>query len=137
MFKRLGAAILLVEDLEKSIDFYRDILELKIKNQSPDWVEFQNEAQGAVLALHPARIKQKGSSNMLVGFNVSNLESVCKKLEEKGVKFHKKITEESFGKHAIIEDPEGHLISIVEIPPKDELGQIPYYHGFAPVEGLM
>jgi predicted enzyme related to lactoylglutathione lyase len=137
MFKRLGAAILLVEDLEKSIDFYRDILELKIKNHSPDWVEFQNEAQGAVLALHPARIKQKGSSNMLVGFNVSNLESVCKKLEEKGVKFHKRITEESFGKHAIIEDPEGHLISIVEIPPKDELGQIPYYHGFAPVEGLM
>ena len=137
MFKRLGAAILLVEDLEKSIDFYRDILELKIKNQSPDWVEFQNEAQGAVLALHPTRIKQKGFSNMLVGFNVSNLQSVCKKLEEKGVKFHKRITEESFGKHAIIEDPEGHLISIVEIPPKDELGQIPYYHGFAPVEGLM
>ena len=137
MFKRLGAAIILVEDLEKSIVFYRDILELKIKNQSPDWVEFQNEAQGAVLALHPARIKQKGFSNILVGFNVSNLESVCKKLEEKGVKFHKRITEESFGKHAIIEDPEGHLISIVEIPPKDELGQIPYYHGFAPVEGLM
>lgn len=136
MFKRLGAAILLVEDLEKSVNFYRDILELKIKNQSPDWVEFQNEAQGAVLALHPARIKQKGFSNMLVGFNVNNLESVCKKLEGKGVKFHKRITEESFGKHAIIEDPEGHLISVVEIPPKEELGQIPYYHGFAPVEGL-
>lgn len=136
MFKRLGAAILLVEDLEKSINFYRDILELKIKNQSSDWVEFQNEARGAVLALHPARIKQKGFSNMLVGFNVNNLESVCKKLEGKGVKFHKRITEESFGKHAIIEDPEGHLISVVEIPPKDELGQIPYYHGFAPVEGL-
>ena len=64
MFKRLGAAILLVEDLEKSINFYRDILELKIKNQSSDWVEFQNEAQGAVLALHPARIKQKGFSNI-------------------------------------------------------------------------
>ena len=137
MFKRLGAAILLVEDLQKCIAFYRDILELKIKNQSPDWVEFQNEGQSAVLALHPARIKQNGSSNMLVGFSVSNLESVCKKLEDKDVKFHKQITEESFGKHAIIEDPEGHLISIVEIPPKDELGQIPYYHGFAPVEDLM
>ena len=32
MFKRLGAAILLVEDLQKSISFYRDTLELKIKN---------------------------------------------------------------------------------------------------------
>ena len=136
MFKRLGAAILLVEDLQKCMSFYRDTLELKIKNQSPDWVEFQNESQSAVLALHPARIKQKGTPNTLVGFNVSNLESVCKKLEDKHVKFYKKITQESFGKHAIIEDPEGHLISIAEIPPKDELGQIPYYHGFAPVEGL-
>jgi catechol-2,3-dioxygenase len=78
MFKRLGAAILLVEDLQKCMSFYRDTLELKIKNQSPDWVEFQNESQSAVLALHPVRIKKKGSSNMLVGFNVSNLESVCK-----------------------------------------------------------
>ena len=136
MFKRLGAAILLVEDLQKSIEFYRDTLELKIKNQTADWVEFQNETQGAVLALHPARIKQKGCSNTLVGFNVSNLDSICDKLGEKGVKFHKRFTQEAFGKHAIIEDPEGHLISIVEIPPKDELGQIPYYHGFAPVEGL-
>ena len=59
MFKRLGAAILLVEDLQKSISFYRDTLELKIKNQSADWVEFQNDAQGAVLALHPAHIKHK------------------------------------------------------------------------------
>ena len=30
MFKRLGAAILLVEDLQKSIAFYRDTLELKM-----------------------------------------------------------------------------------------------------------
>lgn len=137
MFKRLGAVILLVEDLQKCVAFYRDTLELKIKNQSPDWVEFHNEGRSAVLALHPARIRQKGFSNMLVGFSVSNLESVCKKLKDKEVKFQKDLTQESFGKHAIIKDPEGHLISIVEIPPKDELGQIPYYHGFDPVEGLM
>jgi len=73
---------------------------------------------------------------MLVGFNVNDIENVCKELEKKNVKFYKEFTGESFGKHAIIEDPDGHLISIAEIPAKDELGQIPYYHGFAPVEGL-
>ena len=83
MFKRLGAAILLVEDLQKSIGFYRDTLELEIKNQSQDWVEFKKEGQSAVLALHPAHIKRKGFSNILVGFSVSNLESECKKLEGK------------------------------------------------------
>ena len=136
MFKRVGAAILLIENMEKSVTFYRDILGMKIKDESPDWVEFVNESGRAVLALHPKKTKSSGSSNMLVGFNVNDIENVCKQLEEKSVKFYKKLTEESFGKHAIIEDPDGHLISIAEIPAKDELGQIPYYHGFAPVEGL-
>ena len=136
MFKRVGAAILLIENMEKSVTFYRDILGMKIKHESPDWVEFVNESGKAVLALHPKRTKSSGSPNMLVGFTVNDIENICKQLEEKGVKFYKKLTEESFGKHAIIEDPDGHLISIAEIPAKDELGQIPYYHGFAPVEGL-
>ena len=39
-------------------------------------------------------------------------------------------------KACIIENPDGHLISIAEIPAKDQLKQIPYYHGFVPVEGL-
>ena len=73
---------------------------------------------------------------MLVGFKVNDIENVWKELEKKNVKFYKKLTPESFGKHAIIEDPDGHLISIVEIPAKDELTQIPYYQGFAPAEGL-
>ncbi|MEP6576041.1 MAG: VOC family protein [Nitrososphaerota archaeon] len=136
MFKRVGAAILLIENMEKSVTFYRDVLGMKIKQESPDWVEFVNESGRAVLALHSKRTKSSRSPNMLVGFNVNDIENVCKQLEEKSVKFYKKLTEESFGKHAIIEDPDGHLISIAEIPAKDELEQIPYYHGFAPVEGL-
>ena len=136
MFKRVGAVILLIENMEKSVTFYRNILGMKIKHESPDWVEFVNESGRAVLALHPKRTKSSGPPNMLVGFIVNDIENVCKQLEEKSVKFYKKLTEESFGKHAIIEDPDGHLISIAEIPAKDELKQIPYYHGFAPAEGL-
>jgi hypothetical protein len=51
----------------------------------------------------------------LVGFNVNNLESVCSELEKKEVKFYKKLTEEPFGKHAIIKDPDGHLISLISL----------------------
>jgi hypothetical protein len=109
---------------------------MKIKMESPDWVEFVNESKSAVLALHPTRIKSTRSPNMLVGFNIGDIENICKDLEKKNVKFYKKLTQESFGKHAIIEDPDGHFISLAEIPSEDELGQIPYYHGFAPVEGL-
>jgi len=116
-FKRLGAVILLVSDMDKSIKFYRDILELPIKNTSSEWIEFFSS--GTVLALHPSKSKSKTkNSRVLVGFMVSNLETVAKKLKDKKVEFFKEPKEESFGKHAILADPDGHLISIAEISSK-------------------
>ena len=132
MFNRIGAVILLVSDMKKSMEFYKDVLGMELKQQAEDWIEFSK--QGTVLALHPTKKKKKLTKNtsMLIGFNVSELETVCSNLESKKVKFHKKVTNEVFGKHAIIEDPDGHLISLAEMTPKEEFTQIPYYHGFAP-----
>ncbi len=130
MFNRIGAVILLVSDMKKSMEFYKDVLGMELKQQTEDWVEFSK--QGTVLALHPTEKKLTKNISMLIGFNVSELETVCSNLEKKKVKFHKKVTNEVFGKHAIIEDPDGHLISLAEMAPKEEFMQIPYYHGFAP-----
>ena len=136
MFNKIGAIILLVADLKRSIEFYRDVLGMQLKQESEDWVEF-SKGSSTVLALHPARKssrkKTQKRAGILVGFNVSDLDDVCRDLETKKVKFYKKATEEAFGKHAILEDPDGHLISLVELSSKDEFSQIPYYHGFAPV----
>ena len=133
MFNRISAVILLVSNMKKSIEFYKDVLGMEVKQQAEDWVEFSK--QGTVLALHPTKKKKKLTKNinMLIGFNVSELQSVCSNLEKKKVKFHKIVTNEAFGRHAIIEDPDGHLISLAEMAPKEEeFTQIPYYHGFAP-----
>ena len=120
-FKRLGAVILLVSDMDKSMKFYRDVLELPVKNTSAEWVEFFSS--GTVLALHPSKNKTRTkNSGVLVGFMVSNLESVAQKLKDKNVEFFKKPKEESFGKHAIIVDPDGHLISIAEMSYKSSEG---------------
>ena len=131
MFNRIGAVILLISDMKRSTRFYRDVLGMKLKEQSKDWTEFSK--RGTVLALHPSKKKRiKRNNSMLVGFNVSDFDDVVNGLKKKKVKFYKKPREESFGKHAIIQDPDGHLISIVQMP-QEELSQIPYYHGFAPV----
>ena len=120
-FRRVGAVILLVSDMDKSMRFYRDVLELPVKNTSPEWVEFFSS--GTVVALHPCRNKTRTkNSGVLVGFMVSNLESVAQKLKNKKVEFFKEPKEESFGKHAIIVDPDGHLISIAEMSPKSSEG---------------
>ena len=139
MFQRINAIILLVQDMKKSIEFYNNVLGMEKKQESEDWVEFLK--QGTVLALHPAKKKTKShqqqettkGGNILIGFNISDLEFVCNDLNKKNVKFYKNLKNESFGKHAIIEDPEGNLISLAEMAPKEEFMQIPYYHGFAPV----
>ncbi len=44
-----------------------------------------------------------------------SFDNTIKSLEEKKVAFFKSPREEVFGKHAIIEDPDGHLISIVKL----------------------
>jgi len=118
-FRKVGAIILLVSNMEKSIKFYSETLGLPIKTRSKDWTEFFNK--DTVLALHPAPKKRsmpKIGSGTLVGFEVTDLDPTIKRLKEKRVKFFKKPKQQPFGKHAIIQDPDGHLLSIAEISEK-------------------
>ena len=118
LFSKVGAVIIQVSNMEKSLKFYNETLDLTLKTQSKDWTEFFNS--GTVVALHRANNKEQVDSGkgMLLGFTVYDFESVVKILKENKVEFFKDPTEESFGKHTIIKDPDGHLISIAQIKRK-------------------
>jgi lactoylglutathione lyase len=118
LFTKVGAVIIQVSDMEKSTEFYKEILELPLKSQSKDWTEFFSS--GTVVALHQAKKKEQvdGGKGMLLGFTVYEFEDVVKHLQENKVEFFKKPTEESFGMHTIIKDPDNHLISIAQIKRK-------------------
>lgn len=122
MLTRLGAIILLVTDMKKSTDFYQGLIGLPLKQQSSEWTEFFYG--GTILALHPAKRKDKikASPRILVGFMVNELDNTVKRLKEKGVKFFKEPRQEPFGNHAIFEDPDEHLISIVQLETKSAEG---------------
>lgn len=47
---RVNYAIVYVSDMSRSVAFYRDVLGLPLKFESPGWAEFTTE--GATLALH-------------------------------------------------------------------------------------
>lgn len=47
---RVHYAIVFVSDMARSVAFYRDVIGLPLKFESPEWTEFDTE--GAVLALH-------------------------------------------------------------------------------------
>ncbi len=114
-FRKLGAVILLVSDMNRSVQFYRETLNLPLKKESDEWTEFFNKE--TVLALHPVKHKEslKSGQHILLGFSASDFDNTINKLKDKGVVFFKNPKEEGFGKHAIIEDPDGHLISIVKL----------------------
>lgn len=122
LFRKVGAVILLVSSMQTSTRFYKDTLGLPLKTKSKDWTEFFME--GTVLALTPAKKKSMVGSGtgMLVGFMVSDMNATVKALKAKKVKFFKNPKDEPFGKHAVIEDPDGHLISIAEIKTKSDEG---------------
>ena len=114
-FRKLGAVILLVSDMNKSVQFYKEVFNIPLKKKSDEWTEFFNKE--TVLALHPAKNKEKVKSgqHILVGFSASDFDQTMRNLQDKKVIFFKNPREEGFGKHAIIEDPDGHLISIVKL----------------------
>lgn len=121
-FRKISAVVLLVSNVKRSVNFYKNILGLPVKRQSKDWTEFFNN--GTVLALHPAKKKEKlkSGSSMLIGFMVNDLDFSIKQLKRKRVKFFKQPKNEPFGKHTIILDPDGHLISIAQLKEKSTEG---------------
>lgn len=121
-FRKISAVVLLVSNVKRSVNFYKNILGLPVKRQSKDWTEFFKN--GTVLALHPAKKKEKlkAGSSMLIGFMVNDLDFSIKQLKTKRVKFFKQPKNEPFGKHTIILDPDGHLISIAQLKEKSTEG---------------
>src|SRR5437773_3177347 len=118
VFTKLGAIILLVADMKKSIEFYKGILELPLNHQSEDWTEFFSNGTMLALRLAKKKEKTKAALNILVGFMVNDLDITVKRLKEMKVKFVKEPREEPFGKHAIFEDLDEHMISIVQLEAK-------------------
>lgn len=133
--KRLGNVILAVKDLDKSLEFYHDIIGLPIKNQRRAWVDLGTT--GALISLHPASLTAEhiGSSldnGITIGFLVGDINSAIEELKSKGVKVYREISEREVGKNAIVLDPDDYLVSLFEPIYKDKTQQTSGYQGFTP-----
>ena len=133
--KKVGNVILAVKDLEKSIQFYNEIIGLPIKDQRKTWVDLGTS--GALLSLHPASLTAQhvGSSienGISLGFIVGDLKSALEEVKTKGVKIYRDTIEKDAGKNAVILDPDEYLISLFEPTFKDQDQQTSGYHGFPP-----
>ncbi len=119
--KKLHYAIIFVSDMKRSIEFYRDVLGLPVKFESPGWTEFANE--GSTIALHPAgsgesaqeRAPRNPAGTCEPGFVVEDLDAFHRLAQSKGVKCLKPPKMQDFGARlARYADPDGLPLSISE-----------------------
>jgi predicted enzyme related to lactoylglutathione lyase len=110
MAVKLSYVIEFVGNMDRAVKFYRDVVGLPLKFQSPEWSEFSTGE--TTLALHAASEKN-AAGKIEVGFNVPDLQAFYEEMRAKGVKFSMPPKKQDFGGMlAQFEDSEGAFISV-------------------------
>src|SRR5580704_1425211 len=91
---QLRYVIKFVADIDKVVKFYRDVLGLKVKFESPGWSEFVTGE--TILALHPASDKNP-AGKVELGFTVADVEAFYRDMSAKGVLFSMPPKKQDFG----------------------------------------
>jgi len=79
---KLNYVMEFVADMDRAVKFYRDVLGLTLKFQSPGWTEFSTGETS--LGLHPSSEKSPAGSVEL-GFIVADLDRFHQDMSAKGV----------------------------------------------------
>jgi predicted enzyme related to lactoylglutathione lyase len=123
----LGAVWLYATDVPRAVAFYRDVVGLPVVDESYGVGHF--DAGNVRLSIHPARPGQPIGSGGFHVFVVDDIEREVERLSARGVEFVGGISEEVFGRIAEFRDPEGHELSLWQIPREGE----PHYEHIAPL----
>jgi lactoylglutathione lyase len=117
---RVQYAIVFVSDMKRSVAFYRDVLGMPLKFESPGWTEFATE--GATLALHageaagsraaPAQHPAAGACRP--GLRVPDLDAFHRRMIENKVQCLQEPKEVFGARLAQYLDPDGLAISVGE-----------------------
>jgi lactoylglutathione lyase len=113
-------AIVFVSDMKRAVAFYRDLLGLPLRFESPEWTEFATD--GATLALHasegPSHEKddprQVPCGRCRPGLSVPNLDEFHKRMVERNVPCIQEPKEVFGARIAQYVDPDGLGISVGE-----------------------
>jgi lactoylglutathione lyase len=117
---KINYAIVFVSDMKKSVSFYKDVIGLSLKFETPEWTEFATE--GAILALHKSGTsgfdkntkKFESAGSCRPGLQVPNLDEFHKRMIKNGVTCNQEPKEVFGARLAQYIDPDGLIISVGE-----------------------
>ena len=106
-------AMLVCSNLERSRDFYHNVLDLKIRSDDiPHWVDFDLKG-GAVLGLYPANdTLPVRPGSLQLAFHVTNVGAFVTDARAAGVRILQDPFENAFGRFAVIADPDGYAVQV-------------------------
>lgn len=111
----LNHVIIYVGDVGPSLKFYRDKLGFRVIESMEGYARLKSTAGGATIALHVTKDRKQppGSRQVVLYFETRDLDSVCRGLQKRGVRFDQLPARMPWGwDHAYLRDPDGHQISL-------------------------
>ena len=111
----LNLVVLRSADLERSAQFYRVLGVQLVREQHGSGPEhFAGQAGRVVFEIYPQG-NGEGTTKTRIGFGVSSLAALLSKLEQAGGAVVSKPQDTEWGRRAVIADPDGHRVELVEI----------------------
>ena len=121
--KRTYGTMYYVQNMKKSVAFYRDVVGLELEFEDEGWTQFN--VGGASLCLHAARDAKivptapKVASNGILILEVEDIRKLVNDLKEKRVSFHGDLNDTGCGWSAEFKDLDGNLVSFYQKKPAD------------------
>jgi lactoylglutathione lyase len=119
---KLGYVILYVNSIEKTKQFYGELLGLKLRNEVGSYIEYDTgstilsmntRVDGREVTQLPIPDGIQKNNTFELGFVTPDVEGMIERLRQAGVSILLEPTEKPWGqKVAYVEDPDGHYIEI-------------------------
>jgi lactoylglutathione lyase len=117
---RVSYAIVFVSDMKRAVSFYRDVLGIPLRFESPQWTEFATD--GATIALHASEgpttdktdPQRSPAGRCRPGLSVPDLADFHKKMIDNGVPCVQEPKDVFGARIAQYADPDGLVISVSE-----------------------
>jgi lactoylglutathione lyase len=117
LLRRVSLTIILVSDLRRSVSFYRDQLGLTLTAETSEWAEFRVGETRLALQTggDPGLPRSRHAAGRVsFSFEVEDVVESYEVLRAAGVPFSRPPAEQDFGMLAVLRDPDGLEIMLVE-----------------------
>lgn len=105
-------------DMDRAVEFYKDLLGFKLLFKRDDWSEF--DIGGQRLALCKVDSLHQNRTSAGVSFMAQPIEQMIESLSGKGVPFIEKLQVYPYGKLVHFQDPDGNILGLYEPPPEKQ-----------------